>query len=185
TVPTDHGRPNARRDVVIARGNIRGQRAEGVERRLVAAFQLLIHIFFDQVHGHVARAFDHALNIVLPGNLGSLSQALQLAKLCRVVGIGNGTRAQAVTEAEGDIVGLHDFADVFKVLVQEAFLVVRQTPLGHDRAAPGHDAGGALGSQWYVVQTYAGMDGEVIHALLRLFNQGVAEDFPSQVFGHT
>ncbi|HSH53053.1 MAG TPA: hypothetical protein VK982_15105, partial [Bacteroidales bacterium] len=30
-------------------------------------------------HDGVARAFDHALNIVLPGNLGELSQGFQLA----------------------------------------------------------------------------------------------------------
>ena len=28
------------------------------------------------------------------------------------------------------------------------------------------------------------MNGEIIHALFRLFNQGIFKDFPSQVFGY-
>src|SRR5690606_8351566 len=182
--PADHGRTNAGRDVVIARGNIRGQRAEGVEWGFVTALQLFVHVLFDQMHGHVARAFDHALNVMLPGDFGELSQGFQFAELGGIVGIGDGARTQAITEAEGDIVCLHDFADVFEVFVKEAFLVVRQAPLGHDGTASRNDAGGAFGSQWYMVQTYTSVNSEIIHALLCLLDQRVAKDFPGEVFRH-
>src|SRR5690606_38272115 len=33
-------------------------------------------------------------------------------------------------------------------------------------------------------QAHAGVDGEVVHPLLRLFDQGVAEDLPGQVLGN-
>ncbi|MNH25985.1 hypothetical protein D3C79_860130 [compost metagenome] len=89
TEPADHRRTNARGDVVVARGDIGGQRAEGVERRLVAALQLLVHVLLDQLHRHVARAFDHALHVVLPGDLGQLAKGFQLTELRSVVGIGN------------------------------------------------------------------------------------------------
>src|SRR5690606_10995519 len=58
-----------------------------------------------------------------------------------------------------------------------------QAPLGHDRAAARDDAGDALGGQRYVAQQHAGMDGEVVDALLGLLDQGVAEQLPGQVFG--
>jgi hypothetical protein len=98
----------------------------------------------------MAGALDHHLHVVLPGDLGQLAQGFQFAQLRLVVGVVDRTRAQAVAEAEGDVVGLHDFADVLEVRVEEAFLVVRQTPLGHDRAAAADDAGHAVGGQRHV-----------------------------------
>ncbi len=67
--------------------------------------------------------------------------------------------------------------------VEEVLLVVRQAPLGHDRAAAGNDAGDPLGGQRHIAQQHAGVDGEVVDALLGLFDQGIAEDFPGQVLG--
>ncbi len=60
---------------------------------------------------------------------------------------------------------------------------MREAPLGHDRAAARDDAGHALGRQRHVAQQHAGVDREVIDALLGLLDQRVAEDFPGQVFG--
>jgi len=171
--------------VVVTRRNIGGQRAEGVERRLVAAFQLLVHVLLDQLHRHMARAFDHALHIVLPGDLGQLAEGFQLAELRGVVGVGNRPRTQAIAQREADVVGLHDFADFVEMGVEEVLFVVRQAPLGHDRTTARHNAGHPLGGQRYIAQQHAGVDGEVVHALLGLFDQGVAEQLPGQVFGHT
>ena len=131
----------------------------------------------------MARPFDHYLNIVLPGNLGELTQGFELAELGFVVGIGNGAGTQAVTETESHVIGFHNFADVFEVLVQEAFLMMGQTPLGHDGTATGHNASGTLGRHWHVMQAHASVDGEVVDALLCLFNQRVTENLPGQVFG--
>src|SRR5690554_4457067 len=60
-----------------------------------------------------------------------------------------------------------------------------QAPFGHDRATTRNDAGDALGGHRHIGQPYAGMDGEVIDALLGLLDQGVAKDFPGQVLGAT
>ena len=182
-VPADHCRADTGSNVIIAGGNVRGQWPEGVERCLITAFKLLVHVFLDQLHGHMPRTFDHHLDIVLPGNLGELTQGFQLAKLGFIVGIGDGTGTQSVAKAEGYVVGLHDFADVFEVLVQEAFLVVGQAPFGHDGAATGHNAGGTLGRHRHMMQAHASVDGEVVDALLCLFNQRVTENLPGQVFG--
>jgi hypothetical protein len=182
-VPADHRRTDAAGDVVVARRDVGGQRAKRVERGFLAVFELQVHVLFDEVHRHVARAFDDGLHVVLPGDGGQLAQRLQFAELRFVVGVVDRAGTQAVAEAEGDVVGLHDFADFLEVRVEEAFLVVRQTPLGHDRAAAADDAGHAVGGHRDVAQQHAGVDGEVIDALLGLFDQRVAEDFPGQVLG--
>ncbi len=73
--------------MVVAGGDIGYQRSQGVEGRFVAVLQLLIHVLFHQVHGHMARAFDHHLHIVLPGDMGQLAEGLEFCHLRFVVGI--------------------------------------------------------------------------------------------------
>ncbi|MCY1247551.1 hypothetical protein D9M72_608950 [compost metagenome] len=62
--------------------------------------------------------------------------------------------------------------------------MVMQTPLGHDRAAAGDDAGDAIDGERDVVQAYASMDGEIIDALFGLLDQRVAIDLPVEVLGN-
>src|SRR5690606_24800727 len=45
--PADHGRADGAGDVVVAGGDVGGQRPEGVEGRLVAVLQLLVHVGLD------------------------------------------------------------------------------------------------------------------------------------------
>ena len=61
--------------------------------------------------------------------------------------------------------------------------MVRQAPLGHDRAAPADNARDAVCSQWHVGQAYAGVNGEIIHALFALFNKRIAIDLPGELDG--
>ena len=82
--------------MVISGRDVGGQRAEGVEGRLAAGRQLLVHVGLDLVHGHMAGPLDHHLDAVLPGHLGQLAQGLELGELCGVVGVGQGARTQAV-----------------------------------------------------------------------------------------
>ena len=118
-----------------------------------------------------------------PGDLGELAQRLQLGELRAVVGVGDGAGAQAVAEREGHVVGPHDVADVLEALVEEALLVMRQAPLGHDRAAAADDAGDAVGGERHVGQAHAGVDGEIVDALLALLDQRVAIDLPGELDG--
>ena len=57
-------------DVVVARRDVGGQRPEGIERRLAAFLELLVHVDLDLVHRHMAGALDHDLDVVFPGDLG-------------------------------------------------------------------------------------------------------------------
>ena len=76
---------------------------------------------------------------------------------------------------KADVVRGHDLADVVPMRVEKTFLVMRETPLGHDRAAARDDAGHAARGQRNVAQQHAGVDREIIDALLGLFDQRVAK----------
>ena len=100
----DHRRADRRGDVVVRRGDVRGQRAERVERRLVADLLLEVHVLLDLVHRHVARALDHHLHVVLPGDRRQLAERPQLGELRLVVGVGDRAGPQAVAQREGHVV---------------------------------------------------------------------------------
>ena len=59
--------------------------------------------------------------------------------------------------------------------------MMREAPLGHDRAAAGDDAGDALGGEMDVGEAHAGVDGEIVDALFGLLDQRVAIDFPGEL----
>ena len=182
-IPADHRGADGGRDMVIARGDVGGEGSERVERGLVAPLQLLVHVLLDHVHRHVAGAFVHDLHAALPGARGEFALRLQFGELGVVIGVGDRAGTEAVADREADVIGGHDVADVVPVGVEEILLVVREAPLGHDRAAAGDDAGDATGGHRDVGQADAGMDGEVVDALLGLFDEGVPEDLPGEVFG--
>ena len=60
---------------------------------------------------------------------------------------------------------------------------MREAPLGQDRSAARHDAGHPARGHRDVAQQHAGVDGEVVDALLRLLDQRVAIDLPGQILG--
>ena len=95
---SDHRRSDGGSDVIVARGDVGGQRPQGVEGRLVTVLELELHVLGDLVHRHVAGALDHHLNIVLPRLLGQLAQDLELSELGLVVGIGDAAWTQAVPQ---------------------------------------------------------------------------------------
>ncbi|MNB87228.1 hypothetical protein D3C75_342040 [compost metagenome] len=130
--PADHRRANPGGEVVVTRCDIGGQRPQSVERRFMAVFQLLGHVAADHLHRHMARAFDHHLHVIFPGNFGQLAQGVQLGKLGFVVGVANGSRTQTVAQRQRDVVRGADLADFAEVLVQEVFLMMGQAPLRHN-----------------------------------------------------
>ena len=145
--------------------------------------ELLIHVLLDEMHGHMTRPLDHHLNVIFPGNLGQFPQSSELGKLRLIVGVGNGAWPQAIAQRERHIVLGTDGADLAEMLIQEIFLVMGQTPFGNDRAAPGDDPGDPLGRHRHIGQQQTGVNGEIIHALFGLFDQGVPHHLPTEVFG--
>ena len=138
--PADHRRADRAGDVVVAGRDVGRQRPERVERRLGALLQLELHVFLDELHRHVAGAFDHHLAIVLPRLLRQFAERGQFRQLRLVVRVRARAGTQAVAEREGDVVGLHDLANLVEVRVEKILLVMREAPLGEDRAAAADDA---------------------------------------------
>ena len=171
--------------MVITRCDIRDQRPKGIERRATAPFLFLLIVDLDLVQRNVSRALDHDLDIVIPGALAQLTDGLQLRELGGVVSVGDGARPQTVPQGERDVVGREDLAQLVEVFVEEGLLVVGQAPARHDRPAAGDDARDALGGQRHEGKPHTSVHGHVVHALLGLLDDRVAENLPGQVLGHT
>ena len=63
------------------------------------------------------------------------------------IGVGDGAGAEAVANAEANIVAGHDVADVVPVGVKEIFLMMGEAPFRHDAAAATYYAGHAVGGE--------------------------------------
>jgi len=72
-VPADVGGADGRGDVVVGRGDVGDQRAECIERCFKAVFQFFFHVDLDHLQGDVAGAFDHDLDVVVPGLFGEFA----------------------------------------------------------------------------------------------------------------
>ena len=95
-IPADIGRTNSRGNVVITGSDISNQWAQGIERRLVTITQLLVDIFLHHLQWHMARALNHHLYIMFPGDFCELTQGFQFAELGCIISIRQGTGAQAI-----------------------------------------------------------------------------------------
>jgi hypothetical protein len=174
-----HGGADGAGDVIVAGRDVGHERAEHVERRLVAEVHLLLHVHLDLVERHVTRAFDHHLDVLLPRALGELAQRLQLGELRGIARVGEAAGAQTVAGADGHVVLRADLEDLVPVRVERVLFVVLEHPLRHHRAAARHDAGDAIFDERQVFDEHAGVDGEVVDALLGL----VLEDVDQVVGG--
>ena len=96
-MPADHGRTNGAGDVIVAGSDVGNERPECVERRFVAPFHFLVDLLLNFVHGDVAGAFNHDLDIVFPGFFREFAKDFQFGELRFIAGIGNGTGTQAVS----------------------------------------------------------------------------------------
>ena len=102
---TKHSRPqpsdlcgtDSRSDMVVSGSNIRYQRAERVERGVMAFFNLTFHVLFNFMHRNVSGAFNKCLNIFIPGTEHQLSHGIEFGKLRFIVCVVDRTRTKSVT----------------------------------------------------------------------------------------
>ena len=167
--------------MVVAWRDVSRERAQRVERRLVALGQLAVHVLLDQVHRHVARPFDHDLHVVFPRARREPAEFFQFAELRLVVRVRDAAGTQPVAERERHVVALHQLADLLEPGVQEVLLVMVQAPLRHDRAAARDDARHAIRRERHVAQQHAGVDREVVDALLCLLLEHFEEHLEVEV----
>ena len=103
--------------MVVARGYIGDDRAEGVEWCLVAFLQLALHVLANLLHGHMTRALDEGLHVLIPSTSNQLAHGVKLGKLGGIVGVGRTARAQTIAQRQGNIVLGNDIADIIKMLI--------------------------------------------------------------------
>ena len=60
-----------------------------------------------------------------------------------------------------------------------------KAPLRHDRSAPRHDAGDAVGCERYIPKKHTGVDRKIIDALLGLLDERLGVNLPGELFGHS
>ena len=118
-----------------------------------------------------------------PGDLRQLPERAQLRELRVVVRIGDGARAQPITQREGNVIRAQDLAKLFEVRIQKVLTMVCQAPCRKDGAAARHDPGDAWRGEWYVSQQHARVHREVVDALLSLLDDGVSIDVPAEILG--
>ena len=147
----------------------------------MALLYLTFHILLNLVHGHVSGAFDESLYILVPGTEHKLAHGIEFGKLRFVIGIVRRAGTQAVAQGNGYIVLRQYIADVIEMLVQKALPVVYQAPFAHDASAAAYDTAQTFIRQVYVVAADTRVYGEVVHALLALFNQSIPIEFPSEL----
>lgn len=70
------------------------------------------------------------------------------------------------------------------MLVSEVLLVVRNAPFGVDGPPSADDTRQAVGRVRHKSKQKTGVDGEVVHSLLGLFDKRVAEDLPSEILSN-
>ena len=130
----------------------------------------------------MSRSFDESLHILVPCAKHQFSHSVQFGKLSLIIGILNTARTKSVTQRYGYVILCQNITDVIKMFIQETFFVVHQAPLAHNASPTAHNAAKPFVCQVHILSADTGMDSEVIHTLLGLFQQGVAEDFPGKIF---
>ena len=181
TIPSDHRRTDSACDVVVARSDIRRERPERVKWSLMAPFKLLRHVFLNHVHGHVTRTLVHDLHPLGPSAISEFPLHLQFPKLRLVVSVSDRAGPQPISNTEAYVVGRHDVTDVIPMRVEEIFFVMREAPLCHNATATRNNTRHAARRERHKAQENSGVNREVVHPLLGLFDECVAEDFPCQI----
>ena len=118
---------------------------------------------------------------MIPRTRHQLTHGVELSKLGGIVGIVGRTGTEAVTQGDSHVVAMADLTNIVEMGIEETLLVVGLTPLGDDAAAAAHHTREATDRQRYVLQADATVDGEVVHTLLTLLDERVAEHLPVEI----
>ena len=175
--------PIARRDVVVAGRDVGDERAERVERRLVADLLLAAHVHLELVQRDVAGALDHHLHVALPRAQRQLAERVELGELRGVGGVGDRARPQAVAERDRDVVLAADLEDLVEALVERVLALVVDHPAREQPAAARDDAGDAVLAERQVLEPHAGVDRHVVDALARLALDDLEQALGREVLG--
>ena len=161
-------RADAAGDVVVAGKDIRHQRPQHIKRRAMAERALQLHVVFDLIERHVAGPFDHHLHAFAPGTLGEFAERDQLGELRLDPWRRPVRRGAARRRCEKVTSYSRMMSQMSSHIVYIRFcLLCDEHPLGQQRSAAADDADQALADERQMFAQHAGVDGEIIDALLR------------------
>ena len=99
---------DCRRNVVIARRDVRHQRAEDIERRIVAQPLFELHVRCDLIKRHVPRPFHHDLYAALPRAVNECAEVHEFRDLRTIRRISKTAGTQAIAQTDCRIVRFTD-----------------------------------------------------------------------------
>ena len=141
-VSAAHGGERAadrRRDVVIARRDVRHQGAKNVERRIVAQPLFELHVRCNLVERHVPRPFHHDLDAALPRAVDECAEVHEFRNLCTIRRIGKAAGTQTIAQTDRRIVLLANIENIIEVRVERIFLLIVEHPTRDEGATSAHD----------------------------------------------
>ena len=124
--------------MIVSRGDIGHERAEHVERRVVAQTLLELHVRRDLVDRHMPRPLDHDLHASIPRALGELADLDKLGDLASIGRVVVAARAHRVAEGNGHVVLVQDIEHLVVVLIERVLVARRLHPREDERAAARH-----------------------------------------------
>src|SRR5437868_951034 len=146
-MPADDGSTDCGSDVIVPWRDVRYERTQSIERRLVTDLAFFFDLQLYLIKRYMTWTFNHYLNIIFPRLSGQFAERFQFGKLGGITRIGETARPQAIAERKADIVFLKDLADVVEVLIEEVLFVIFDHPLGENGATTTDNSGDALRGQ--------------------------------------
>ena len=98
-----------------------------------------LHIGGDLVQRHMARSFDHYLNIFRPGALRQFAKSDQFLDLRGIGSVRQTARTAGVSQAQRDIILSADIQDFVKMLIEGVLFPCHFHPGKHDGTASGYN----------------------------------------------
>ena len=126
-------------DVVVSGSDIRNERSEHVERRIVADTLLELHIRGYFVHSHVSGALDHDLYILSPCSLGEGAELDEFCYLTRIGSVVYTAGTERVTEADSYVEFAEYLEHVVVVLEEGVLIAGHHHPREEERTSAGND----------------------------------------------
>src|SRR5579863_8703558 len=157
-------------NVVVAGGDVAGQRAEDVEGSAAAYALFEFDVGLDLVERDVAGAFDHDLDAEGAGAFGKFAEDEEFGELAAISGVAGGAGTETVAERDGDVMLAQDGAYFVEMLVERVFVAGPFDPCGEQSAAARDDALDALMAAQFAnaLARNPAMQGHVIDALTGL-----------------
>ena len=161
--------------MVIARGDVRDDRAEHIERCAVAQRFLNLHVRRDLIERHMAGTLDHDLHVFFPRALGQLAERDEFFNLRSVGRVLQAAGAACIAETERHVIFTANVENFVKILEERVLLAGHFHPCKNDGAAAGNDVHQTAVAFKLLRRLFidAAVDGHEVYTVLRMHAHNV------------